>query len=1190
MDLSGKAPLSDKGQPENKKVGNSGSSTEDDYLRRIKDLEVNQEKLELKIRELSLQEENAVKVSEKFIFLGDSTSEMLDLPDLQSIYNYIATSLQKHLPDTVILFNSVDEENKIVQLETISGIENKFLKQIMKLAGFNPVGKKFKLIGTHDNYFRSGKFVEFQGNLAEFSASDISPALARTFEKLVGLHKIYTIGIKKDIHLLAAIHFFTFNKKVIYDCHFIETFVKQAGIVIQKKMAEKALVESEEKYRNIFENVQDVYYEASIDGKILEVSPSVELFSKGQYTREEIIGNSIFDFYANTRELDELLLILKEQGEFFDHEISLADQNGLLIPCLVSSKLRFDENGLPGKIIGSIHDISKRKQIENALLESEAKYRDIFKSSPVGIWEEDFSKVKQRFEYLRSIGVKDITSYLDENPSEIENLASLVQVLSVNNTSIKMLEGDTKDQIFEGLNNFFIEESMPVFKQEMIALESGKLNFECEIPVVTFKGNKRLFQLSLAVSKKYHDSLSRVLISFLDITERKQADDLLRESEERYRTLFTEMQEGFALHEIICDDNGHPCDYRFLEMNPAFERQTGLKADDIRGKRVLEVLPDNEKYWIETFGKVALTGKFTQMENYSKALNKYYNVAVFSPKQNQFAVFLSDITERKLAELKLVQTKESYLDVFNSVIEAIYIQDGETGQFIDVNKGALMMYGCTRQKIVGQTPEIVAAPGMNNLEDISKISRQVFETGIPAHFEFWGIRENGEVFPKEVFVNKGTYFGKEVLIATARDVSENVKIQEQLKKQALFRQLLIEISSTFINLPLESVDNSINNSLAVMGRFAKADRAYIFDFDNETGLCTNTYEWCGEGIEPQIESLQNVDLSPDWIEVFRNGGVIYINDVLSLPEGRTREVLEPQGIKSLIAVPMMNQGICIGFIGLDSVSQLHLYSDTDQQLLTVSAQLLVNIRLRIQSEENIINAKEKAEESDRLKSTFLANMSHEIRTPLNAIIGFAELVGDPDFTIEQHIEFATLISESGNNLLSIISNIMDLSKIEAGQVQVKKSEFSVNRLIKSVQKEFARKAMLKGIEIRLDPLNPTEEIVIESDETKVRQILTNLVGNAIKFTEVGFIEIGIKITGNSIQLQVKDTGIGIPEVYHDRIFERFRQVETSHTRKYGGNGLGLSISKSLVELLGGTIGMGSVNGGGSTFYFSIPRL
>ena len=215
-------------------------------------------------------------------------------------------------------------------------------------------------------------------------------------------------------------------------------------------------------------------------------------------------------------------------------------------------------------------------------------------------------------------------------------------------------------------------------------------------------------------------------------------------------------------------------------------------------------------------------------------------------------------------------------------------------------------------------------------------------------------------------------------------------------------------------------------------------------------------------------------------------------------------------------------------------------------------------------------------------------MSHEIRTPLNSIIGFSELMSDPDFDRDQLSEFAGIINVNGNNLLLLISDIMDLSRIEAGQVKLRKSIFSVNQLIKEIRNEYSFKAEEKGIELRLDPLNPGEEIFVENDALRIKQILVNFVGNAIKFTKVGFIEIGIRLNGDFILFQVKDTGIGIAPKHREHIFERFRQVETAYCREHGGTGLGLAISKSLVELMGGKLWMESEQGKGSVFYFNIP--
>jgi len=193
-----------------------------------------------------------------------------------------------------------------------------------------------------------------------------------------------------------------------------------------------------------------------------------------------------------------------------------------------------------------------------------------------------------------------------------------------------------------------------------------------------------------------------------------------------------------------------------------------------------------------------------------------------------------------------------------------------------------------------------------------------------------------------------------------------------------------------------------------------------------------------------------------------------------------------------------------------------------------------------------------------------------------------------DLDDESRKEFAGLINSSGNNLLSIINDVLDISKIEAGQVTLTEIEFSAQQLIVKIQKEYALKASSRGIELRLANMEPDQNFIILSDEARIKQVLINFIGNALKFTDSGYIEIGVKTITNGIQFHVKDTGIGIDKMYHEKIFDRFRQVEAAQTRKYGGNGLGLAITKNLAELLGGKIGLESKPDKGSTFFFTLP--
>ena len=247
-----------------------------------------------------------------------------------------------------------------------------------------------------------------------------------------------------------------------------------------------------------------------------------------------------------------------------------------------------------------------------------------------------------------------------------------------------------------------------------------------------------------------------------------------------------------------------------------------------------------------------------------------------------------------------------------------------------------------------------------------------------------------------------------------------------------------------------------------------------------------------------------------------------------------------------------------------------------------------DITERKQIIEELIKAKEKAEESDKLKSVFLANMSHEIRTPMNGILGFAQLLKEPQLSLEEQQEYLEIIDKSGKRMLNIINDIVSISKIEAGQMEVFIDETDVNEQVAFIYDFFKPEVEKKGMQLLRTKMLPLNEAVIKSDREKIYAILTNLVGNALKFTHQGFIEIGVEKRGNFFEFFVKDTGIGVPDNQKEIIFTRFRQGNDLIIKPYEGTGLGLSISKAYVELLGGTIWVESELGKGSSFFFTLP--
>lgn len=288
------------------------------------------------------------------------------------------------------------------------------------------------------------------------------------------------------------------------------------------------------------------------------------------------------------------------------------------------------------------------------------------------------------------------------------------------------------------------------------------------------------------------------------------------------------------------------------------------------------------------------------------------------------------------------------------------------------------------------------------------------------------------------------------------------------------------------------------------------------------------------------------------------------------------------------ANPEINEGEIAGYIGTitDITERKSAELLLKEKAEKIEAQ---NVEYK-QLNQELELAKERAEESDRLKTAFLANMSHEIRTPMNAICGFSRLLGKDNINPEKRAEYIDIVNSNSQQLLGIINDIIDISKIESGAITLNKKVFSVNALIDDLLHTFESMVQLKNLSISCRKGLPESKSIIESDEVKLKQIISNLIVNATKHTEEGSIEFGYILKGDELIFHVKDSGIGITEAMQELIFDRFYQVEDANSNSRRGTGLGLPISKAYVNLLGGNIWVESKVGEGSTFFFSIPYL
>jgi PAS domain S-box-containing protein len=475
------------------------------------------------------------------------------------------------------------------------------------------------------------------------------------------------------------------------------------------------------------------------------------------------------------------------------------------------------------------------------------------------------------------------------------------------------------------------------------------------------------------------------------------------------------------------------------------------------------------------------------------------------------------------------------------------------GKITDINKASIKVTGVSRKKLIGtdffdySTEPEKARYGY----------KQVFDKGFVSDFPLTIHHKNGKL--TDVLFNASVYKddkGKALgIFAAARDVTAQ-------KKASQYARSLIEASlDPLVTISLEGKITDINKaSIKVTGVSRK--KLIGTDFSDYF-------------IEPE-------KAREGYKKVFEKGFVSNYPLTIRHKNGKLTDVLYNASVYK------DNKGRVLGVFA----AARDITAKKAKELTIANKELLFQNEEKEKRAEELIIAKERAEESDRLKSAFLANMSHEIRTPMNGILGFAELLKEPGLTGETQREYISIIEKSGQRMLNILNDIVSLSKIESGLMDVNIKETDINQQIVFIHSFFKLEIERKGIRFLIKKSLNGKKALIQSDSEKIYGILTNIVKNAIKFTRKGTIELGYRLKtkkeSSELEFYVKDTGIGIPKDRQKSIFDRFIQADISGEMAYQGAGLGLSISKAYVELLGGKIWVESEEGKGSTFYFTLP--
>ena len=762
------------------------------------------------------------------------------------------------------------------------------------------------------------------------------------------------------------------------------------------------------------------------------------------------------------------------------------------------------------------------------------------------------------------------------------------------NQAFENMFGYTKEELVgKNIKNIiFLKKHLTVIEKKLVK------NYVLPYEIKGIKKDGTIF--SVEIEAKNIDNKNETRVSaFRDLTEKK-------ESQEENNKLLTAVEQS-ANTIIITDIEGN-IEY----ANPKFSKMSGYTVEEVLGKnpRILNSKNLPQKYYTEMW-KTINKGKTWngEFQNKSKCGTIFWEQVTITPIKNDegkiinFLAVKEDITQRKKAKEKLIEatqkinnSEKKFRELYEKSGDAILII--ENGIFIDCNQATVeMLQYKTKKEFLNTHPSKLSPKFQLNekssIEEADRMIEKALKNGTH-RFEWIHIKKNGENFPVEVLLTTITNNpNNKVIHCVWRDISnlkKSYKILESQNEELVFlsdqlsvkNNLLLESSSRFKNLFEQSPVSIWEQDFSEV--------IELINSKKEKGFNLETYfNKHPEFIHECISKIKIEKVNKKTLELLRVGSLEEL-------------IIHIRKTNSKIAIEVLKKEITSIALGKKEFKCQTEFIRTDGKVLTVIVKSsVINTRGKIiasivditafkKTQNDLMLAKEEAENSNRLKTEFLNNMSHEIRTPMNGILGFSRMLKEPDIEISKRNNFINIIQNSGHQLLHIIDDILEISRLGTKQVKVIEEEVCLNDLLLELFSIFDIKAKENKTPLYLKKSLSDKESIIISDKTKLNKIFSNLLENALKFTNKGFIEIGYTLKNNNTELEIyiKDTGIGIKPDKQELIFKRFEQAEKELTRKVGGLGLGLSIAKENTELLAGSISVKSEMMEGATFFVNIP--